>query len=169
MIAEEAKGIDAKQIHQCNTNSLPVVYDAREYIQWILHGDYMVYVVKIDKKVIGYVLLRKEKEKTIFKAHIMSFAVDKKHRRKGVGRLLMDVATKAALEKFKVNIVTLNVIKSNKSAIDFYKAIGYKKRWKMRNYYGRKIHGLMMIKEFDVNAEKPFDMASNDLQDFLRK
>lgn len=168
MIAEEAKGIDAKQIHQCNKNSLPVVYEARDYISWILHKDHLVYVVKVDKKVIGYILLRKEKDKKIYKAHVMSFAVDKEHRRKGIGQLLMKTATEAALERFKVNTVTLNVMKSNKGAIEFYKAIGYKKRYKMRNYYGRKEHGLMMIKEFDVEAEKPFDMASNDLQDFIK-
>ena len=167
-VVEEAKGIDARKIHECNKRSLPVVYTAREYIMWILSKKHLVYTAKIGEEVVGYILLREEPHSLgRKKGHIMSIAIDKKERKRGIGKHLVDEVCKKTIDEFKVNVVTLNVMKINTDAIAFYKRLGFKNHQKLRKYYGKGKDGVMMIKQFDVDVPGKTELSDN-LEDYMR-
>ena len=67
-------------------------------------------------------------------AHVASIAVLEDHRRRGIGRALMSELIKA-LELRRVTAVSLEVRKSNTSAIGFYESLGFERAGLMSSYY----------------------------------
>jgi ribosomal-protein-alanine N-acetyltransferase len=89
------------------------------------------FFVAVDgRRIIGYaVASMNDKE-----GHIISIAVDPRHRRRGIGRtLLWTVTTKLAQEG--VEQIHLEVRKGNTAAISFYERNGYKTSLEMLHYY----------------------------------
>lgn len=142
----EAKGIDAKHIHECNKLSLPVVYTIREYIQFILDIKSVVFVSIVDEVITGYIVTRREPFGDSYKCHIMTIAVLEKYRSNGMGKQLVDESFDYFNKKNNITTMTLNVMRSNTPAIKFYKRNGFTKYQKLVHYYGKKKHGIMMIK-----------------------
>ena len=67
-------------------------------------------------------------------AHISGIAVEKEHRRRGIGtRLLTTVEREFRADGF--GKVTLEVRKSNRAAINFYEKQGYKRSYFVTGYY----------------------------------
>jgi len=67
-------------------------------------------------------------------AHISGIAVEKEHRRRGIGtRLLTTVEREFRADGF--GKVTLEVRKSNRAAINFYEKQGYKRLYFVTGYY----------------------------------
>lgn len=81
-------------------------------------------VAQKNNNVVGYIIFWIQKNN---EGHIISLAVDEKYRRQGIGTRLVNSAIKI-LKKFNVKEVSLEVRKSNKVAIKFYKALGFKKK-----------------------------------------
>ena len=163
----EAIGLDARKISKCNKESLPVWYTPRQYVTYILNKDYLVFIVEKDKDIIGYSLVRKENFNNGYKGHILSFAVLEKYRSKGIGKDLMDFTYDIICKKFNVIYLTLNVMVSNNRAIHFYKREGFKKKYKLKHYYGKKKHGIMMIKQIKQFSDEDMDL-SDELKSFLK-
>jgi len=67
-------------------------------------------------------------------AHITSIAVREKHRRKGIGELLLGRVIDMAIE-MNAEMVTLEVRASNTSAQKLYEKYGFKKVGERRRYY----------------------------------
>jgi ribosomal-protein-alanine N-acetyltransferase len=67
-------------------------------------------------------------------AHIASIAVLKDYRRRGVGRSLMSELIKS-LKLRRIRTVSLEVRKSNTSAIRFYEGLGFERMGVMLSYY----------------------------------
>ena len=92
------------------------------------------YVYEKEKKVIGYVALKKE-----FPApnsgEIICLSVSIEKQRKGIGKELMDFAEKR-LEKLGFTRSFLYTGKENPKAQKFYEKLGYKKINEFPNYYG---------------------------------
>ena len=66
--------------------------------------------------------------------HISGIAMDREYRMKGVGkRLLKTVGAEFLADGFEQ--ITLEVRKSNRNAIRFYKKNGYKKSYDIKGYY----------------------------------
>ena len=86
-------------------------------------------VAKDGEKIEGYVIFSYDHDK----AAIVSIAVDEKHRRKGIGSMLL----KAALQKLPrtVNGVELQVSLKNEEAISFYYSHAFKKVSSLKKYY----------------------------------
>lgn len=58
--------------------------------------------------------------------HITSLAVKRSHRRLGLARTLMNLASRAMVENFQARYVSLHVRKSNRAALTLYtKNLGF--------------------------------------------
>ena len=66
--------------------------------------------------------------------HVLNVATDPAHRRRGVGRALMD-ATLSEGRSRKCCLATLEVRKSNEAAITLYKSLGFRPVGVRPNYY----------------------------------
>ena len=65
---------------------------------------------------------------------ILKIAVDKSHRRKGIGEELLRAAMKEASQK-GARLFYLEVREGNKSAINLYKKIGFTETGRRKSYY----------------------------------
>lgn len=93
--------------------------------------------------VVGYIIfwIRYEDE-----GHIISLAVDKKYRKKGVGRKLVDYALNI-FSKCNVREIKLEVRIGNTDARKFYKKMGFKEKEVLENYYEDGEDAVIMKKE----------------------
>lgn len=83
--------------------------------------DQIFLVAVEDNNVLGYIIGEKNKSKFIF---INIIVVDKKHRGKGVGKLLLKEFEKIA-KKMKFKEIGLLSPKWNKKTLEFYKKSGF--------------------------------------------
>jgi ribosomal protein S18 acetylase RimI-like enzyme len=133
-IITQATRADIPAMMALNAASMPEHYTPQF---WTVHfnqfGD-MLFVAKVDSEVIGYVLCREETVNTIRTGLVISIAVDPHYRRLGVGEELMKRAHFAMRER-RVAVASLQVRKSNASAIAMYAKMGYKANLSIPGYY----------------------------------
>jgi len=79
-------------------------------------------------------------------ARVLMFAVDRMHRKEGIGRLLMERFFERCRQK-GLKRVTLEVRVSNTSAIRFYGQYGYSVTDLLRGYYSDGENGYQMARE----------------------
>ena len=94
---------------------------------------------EIDGIITGYILF----SKLIDEGEVLSFAVDEKFRRKGIGKKLLEKAVNA-FNVLNVQKVFLEVRKHNFAAIELYKSFGFKIIDERKNYYADKENALVM-------------------------
>lgn len=100
------------------------------------------FVVEYNSDVIGYVGYWH----IIDEAHITNMAVVPWHRRKGVGRFILDML----FDRFDTDDIkraTLEVEKGNEQAIGLYEKAGFEIKGVRKNYYGAGRDALIMWKE----------------------
>jgi ribosomal-protein-alanine N-acetyltransferase len=98
-------------------------------------------VAKLGGEIVGYAVGEKDKDSGL----IVSVAVKKEWRRKGIGRKLIE----KLLENFKkegMKIVFLHVREENRGAINFYQALGFKIIELVENYYSNGENAYLMEK-----------------------
>lgn len=94
-------------------------------------------LVSVDEKINGIIVYNLFYDRI----EIEYIIVPEEHRKKGIGSKLL-----SEIEKDNINNITLEVRKSNETAIDFYKKNGYKIEAIRKNYYGNE-DGYLMMKE----------------------
>jgi len=98
-------------------------------------------VAKLGGEIVGYAIGEKSKDSGL----IVSVAVKKEWRRRGIGRKLIE----KLLENFKkegMKIVFLHVREENRDAINFYQALGFKIIELVENYYSNGENAYLMEK-----------------------
>ena len=143
MEIRQATCLDIKDIKQINMDSLPVYYNHKEYINFILDNDTFVLVSMQDSTITGYIIAKMYTKRRL---HIITFSVSEKYRRQGVGSELIKESIKIAKKKYKVKKVTLFVKKSYILAINFYEKNEFIKKELLRHYYGQGDDGYYMVK-----------------------
>ena len=94
-------------------------------------------------KVIGYCGIRK----ILDEGYITNVAVDDRYRGNGIGYRIMELADKWAKLK-NISFLTLEVRKSNYSAIKLYERCGFLRRGTRENYYPDGESVIMMRKDY---------------------
>lgn len=102
------------------------------------------FVAEKDGIVVGYVISRVVSDR----GHVLAIAVDPKHRKKGIGRALMDVVEER-LRESKAREIWLEVRVSNRGAIEFYKKLGFVERGFMPHYYSDGEDAIILKKYLD--------------------
>jgi len=102
----------------------------KEHILWILKNPRAATFVYDEGSVVGAVMLLSERTFT----RVLSIGVHPRHRRRSVGRKLMEVAEETA-GRFRTGEVRLEVNTNNEVAIAFYKELGYEILARLPSYY----------------------------------
>ena len=134
------------EIRQCRKEDLDEIYEIERlsfkypYPPFIFYSylGKLFFVLEDNKKIIGYVVGDKERNL------VVSIAIHPKYRRRGYGKMLME-----HLLKHMNGEVVLQVRKSNKGAIQFYKKLGFKEKKELKRYYMDGENAILMVKKLD--------------------
>jgi len=114
---------DLMNMQHCNLLCLPENYQMKYYFYHGLSWPQLSYVAEDENgKIVGYVLAKMEEDpEDVPHGHITSLAVKRSHRRLGLAQKLMDQASRAMVENFNAQYVSLHVRKSNRAALHLYR------------------------------------------------
>jgi len=107
---------------------------------------YMSFSALIGKEIVGYIIGEIDDNEPQL-ARIVSIAVKKDSRRRGIGKSLLKTLEKHIIDEYNIQQIQLQVHTNNQTAIKFYEANDYKVLKELRNYYGRKENAFLMGKE----------------------
>ncbi len=133
---------DLEVIREINLKTLPENYPPYFFRElWVKYNKAFYVAVSPDEKIVGYIMCRVEYKPGFFKhflvksGHVVSIAVLKEHRRKGLGYALMAYAMKSLYENYDCKETYLEVRVTNKPAITLYEKLGYKIIKVLHQYY----------------------------------
>lgn len=140
---ELAKCADMKDIYQVGKECLPIYYQKRDIVEFILDEKAIVLKAMVDNKVAGYVI-GNERSKSNF--HINTFAVSHIYRRRGIGKqLIVDIIKRGTSDFFRnIDNITLYVQTVNVPAISLYKSVGFGIEKELTDYYWEGGHAYEM-------------------------
>jgi [ribosomal protein S18]-alanine N-acetyltransferase len=146
MIIREFRRPDIKKVLEIETSSFSDPYPSSILVEiYNLGAGFLV--AQEDNSIVGYIIfwIRFEDE-----GHIISIAVDKKYRRKGVGSKLVET-TMEIFKKYSVKTIKLEVRIGNKGARKFYKKLGFVEKKVLEKYYEDFEDAVIMDKKMDEN------------------
>lgn len=127
---EKLQDSDIPSLMELEKKSFPLDQWSEEQTKdEFLNHPYGFRIIKKGGKVIAYIYFKKEEE-----GIICSLAVDKKERRKGLGKLLMETAINS-LKKQRVPKIVLYTREENLPMIFLSKKLGFKTVDQIDNYY----------------------------------
>ncbi len=149
---------DLEEVERINRVFLPENYPSYFFIENYRRFPNSFLVAESgDGKVVGYVMCRVEsyyvREHTILLGHVLSIAVSRKHRRRGIGKALMAEAEKG-LRGYGADAVYLEVRVSNDPAIKLYIDLGYRKLGVIPAYYADGEDAYLMYKMLDNEVKE---------------
>ncbi|AWR97125.1 GNAT family N-acetyltransferase [Acidianus sulfidivorans JP7] len=150
VIITDASEEDLPQIYNIEVESFdnPYPYSLLKAYLYIASGLYLV--AKDDNNnILGYIIGIIQYK---VRGHIVSIAVKKEYRNKGVGNMLIKEIEKRFLA-YNCSYSYLEVMITNYSAIFFYRYNNYYIIFTRKNYYGRGKHAYIMIKRLLSNGE----------------
>ncbi len=149
---------DLEEVERINRVFLPENYPSYFFIENYRRFPNSFLVAEGEKgEVVGYVMCRVEsyyvKKATILLGHVLSIAVSKKHRRRGIGKALM-IKAEEGLKGYGADAIYLEVRVSNDPAILLYEGLGYKKLGILPSYYADGEDGYLMYKMVDESVSE---------------
>lgn len=144
MIIREFKRPDVKRVLEIELESFDDPYPASILIDiYNLGAGFLV--AQQDNIVVGYIIfwIRYEDE-----GHIISLAVDKNYRRKGIGAELVNYAI-TIFKKCNVREIKLEVRIGNRGARKFYKKMDFNEKEVFENYYEDGEDAIIMKRTMD--------------------
>ena len=100
------------------------------------HPDAAVYVAELDCELVGRLSLARDQHPASGHVADLGLMVDVGHRRRGIGRALMDAAVEWA-HGHGISKLELHVFPWNEPAIALYESLGYVKEGYRKNHYLR--------------------------------
>ena len=101
----------------------------------------MVYVARLNRRLVGFGIMDYYKHR----ANLSLLAVDRGHRRTGIGSRLVENLETIALDRGLENLY-VQVRQGNRKAIRFYNRIGYEQIDLTKRYYQRKENAVILYK-----------------------
>ncbi|MCQ5337519.1 MAG: ribosomal protein S18-alanine N-acetyltransferase [Candidatus Methanomethylicia archaeon] len=135
---------DLKEIYRIEKESFPDPYPYGLLKAFLFHpGVYLVAIV--EEKIIGYCIgiIRNGDI-----GHIISIAVDKNYRRRGIGTILLR-NTINELMKLGARKIRIEVRESNIAAIKLYEKIGFREKERIYGYYSDGETAIVMFLELE--------------------
>ncbi len=142
ILISNASEDDLDEIYRIEVNSFEKPYPYSLLRAYLVLADGLYLTAKYDGKIVGYVIGIIQNG---YRGHIVSIAVDKLYRKRGIGSTLL----KSIEEKFKMRSAKYSYLEvdiRNHDAISLYWKNGYISTYLRRNYYGRGKHALVMVK-----------------------
>lgn len=117
--------------------------DRRDFEYYLEDADSLFLVAVLDGRLVGYVLGPVEAWREPPAAHIDSIAVLPEIQHAGIGARLLQAFMEEVC-RHGCEIVTLEVSPANEIGMAFFAKHGFRKVHRLRNYYGKGLHGLLM-------------------------
>ncbi len=141
---------DLEAVERINRVFLPENYPSYFFMENYRRFPRSFFVAEDEKgNIVGYVMCRVEshytKRDTLVLGHVLSIAVSKEHRRRGIGEALMLKAEEGLLS-YNSDAIYLEVRVSNEPAIRLYEKLGYKKLGIIPFYYADGEDAFLMYK-----------------------
>jgi ribosomal-protein-alanine N-acetyltransferase len=133
---------DLRKVYEVELESFDHPYPFSVFLNFLLKEPNGFLIAKMNDQIVGYVIGVTEKNI----GTIVSIAVKKDYRRKGIGKKLLDYI----IEYFKlknISIINLQVRIDNYEAISFYENNGFKKVKILKNYYSNGCDAFLMEKK----------------------
>ncbi|HEY6483146.1 MAG TPA: GNAT family N-acetyltransferase [Steroidobacteraceae bacterium] len=131
---ELARVTDARQLASMSEElieaGLRPAWSATRIISHIRHPDSIVLVARAAGHLAGFALMRYADDS----AHLNLLAVDPRHRRRGLGRRLLNWLEQTA-QTAGTFVIGLELRATNEGAHAFYRALGYCERGQVPGYY----------------------------------
>ncbi|MDI6701976.1 ribosomal protein S18-alanine N-acetyltransferase [Methanothermobacter wolfeii] len=164
MIIREFKPQDLKRVLEIEKASFRDPYPAN-LLRDIYNLGAGFLVAQEDGKVVGFIIfwIRFEDE-----GHIISLAVDKDYRRRGVGRELVRM-TISIFEKFHIKNIKLEVRAENRVAISFYRSLGFREEKIIRDYYEDGEDAVVMTMDISEPGVKRRSAGADQLRSSLNQ
>jgi dihydroorotate dehydrogenase electron transfer subunit len=149
-------GEDIEEILAIENDSYPRPWQRQHFLDELFsEHSFPLVATGPEESILGYICLR-----TLFEeGHVLNVAVDRSHRKKGLGRLLLAKGLEVCRER-GAKTVYLEVRTSNKTAISLYERIGFVSTGVRRRYYENGEDAVLM--QFNFPDEGP-KMQSNSL------
>ena len=141
----KCKSEDIDAILEIEKRSFRFPYDKKMFWYYVTAHNTGFLVARDSEEIAGYIIFSYAGAK----ATIVSIAVDREYRRKGIGSMLL----KAALQSPLVNEVELQVSVRNEEAVSFYSSHGFQKLSSLRKYYPDGSDALVMALAVDRQAK----------------
>ncbi len=118
-------------------------FDRKDFEFYLDDPDTLFLAAILDGRLVGYVLGPVETWRSPPAAHIGSIAVLPERQRHGVGSLLIESFIRE-VRPLGCDRVTLEVSPANEAGLAFFARYGFRKVRRLRNYYGKGLHGILM-------------------------
>jgi len=139
---------DLEAVHRIERSSYPTPWSMNFFRLMANMNPELFIVATVDEELVGYTVGELEARRNGGKVgHIMNVAVDSRHRRRGVGTMLME-ELEARLHRLSATAAYLEVRESNVDAQRLYSRRGYVYLRRVEGYYGDE-NGLVMTKALD--------------------
>jgi len=145
---------DIIPVMEINMKTLPEHYSDYFYESLLSELPEAFLVAEINRKLVGYIMCKIEygfsnfkKLGFVKKGHVVSVAVLEEHRKKGVGRALVEEAINGVKIK-KTDELYLEVRCSNSDAVRLYEKIGFTIKQRLKAYYRDGEDAYLMAIEF---------------------
>lgn len=139
---------------EINMKTLPEHYSDYFYESLLAELPESFIVAEIGGKLVGYIMCKIEygfsnfkKLGFVKKGHVVSVAVLEEHRKKGIGRVLVEEAI-AGIKSKKADELYLEVRCSNNDAVRLYEKIGFIIKQRLKAYYRDGEDAYLMAIEF---------------------
>lgn len=121
---------DINNIMPIENCSFSIPWSKESYLNEIKNNAAIYIVAIFEKRIVGYAGVWK----IIDEGHITNIAVHPNHRRRGIGKKLIEALIKIS-EKEGIKSFTLEVRESNTAAFKLYEKMGFKPIGKRKGYY----------------------------------
>lgn len=145
---------DIIPVMEINLKTLPEHYSDYFYESLLAELPEAFVVAEMDKNLVGYIMCKIEygfsnfkKLGFVKKGHVVSVAVLPEHRRKGIGKALVEEAMNGVKIK-KSDELYLEVRCSNREAIGLYEKLGFVIKQRLKAYYRDGEDAYLMAVEF---------------------
>ena len=152
-VIRRAVETDIPAVMYVNRVSLPENYPRSFFEDLLRRWGKAFYVAEHDGEIVGYIMCRVEwglgfiRRGLVRKGHVISVAVLKPHRRRGLGTQLMLAAMRDLKDSYRASEVYLEVRVSNIPAIRLYEKLGFRVVRRVPMYYLDGEDAYVMAKE----------------------
>jgi ribosomal-protein-alanine N-acetyltransferase len=92
-------------------------------------------IAREERRIVGFIVGMMYPDRKAFNGHILTVDVSASHRRRGIGKALLQKIEGIFAEK-GVRACVLEVREDNAAALGLYRRLGYKEVGRLTNYYG---------------------------------
>lgn len=141
VVVRRTRKEDIPRVIQINRLTLPENYPEFFFYDHLENWPEIFLVAEVEGNIVGYIMCRIETGIGFFhmlpvrKGHIVSIAVLKEYRRKGIGLKLMVESMSAMKDVYNAKEVYLEVRVSNEPAINLYRKLGFQIIKRLPGYY----------------------------------